>query len=169
MDFEKLEVNATGAGAVEIEVSASANDIHALLGEFYDALAESRNLQNGASWAEIEKELADSLPSEHLRELRRDFVIGRVTGEVLRALDVAPALTPRIHALEYPEDGEAYSYALAVIERPELTLSSYDPVRIEMEEAIEPASTLPIALRRSSISMLNTLKMIRVRFGRAIT
>ncbi|WP_102378284.1 hypothetical protein [Raoultibacter timonensis] len=136
MDFEKLEVNATGAGAVEIEVSASANDIHALLGEFYDALAESRNLQNGASWAEIEKELADSLPSEHLRELRRDFVIGRVTGEVLRALDVAPALTPRIHALEYPEDGEAYSYALAVIERPELTLSSYDPVRIEMEEAI---------------------------------
>ncbi|WP_417144192.1 trigger factor [Raoultibacter massiliensis] len=136
MNFERLEKAAGAAGALEVEVSVSSDDVDELLGEFYEVLASCRNLDERLPWSEIEDRLSDSLPAKHLRELRRDFVIGRVTSDALRALDVTPALTPKIHALEYPEKGVPYSYSLAVVERPDLSLSSYEPVSIEMDETI---------------------------------
>ena len=130
--LEKAEPDAKGA--VAVEATASAEAVHGLLAEFYETVAAAKGLAPDQPWDDVEAAAQAGMGAEAFRELRRDFVVNRMASEALGALGLTPALTPKIHVLAYPVDGEEFSVELSVVEQPRLALTSYEPVEVTMDE-----------------------------------
>lgn len=136
MEFLELTRRANeGTGAVELSVKVSAAVVREQLSDFYEVVAPHQGLRPDALWGDVDAAAEQSMGIERYRELRRDFVVNRVVAEALAACDIVPALTPRIRALDYPDLHADYSFEVSVVERPHLTLTSCDPVEIEVEDA----------------------------------
>lgn len=135
MEFK--EIVRTGnaeIGSVVLSVAVSKETIADQLREFYSVVAACNDKDASASWGEIDDAAVRTTSFERYREIRRDFVTNRIASEVLASLEIEPALTPSVHVTEYPDQNEDYSFELRVVERPVLTLSSYDPVEIAAED-----------------------------------
>lgn len=130
--LEKAEPDAKGA--VAVEATASAEAVHGLLAEFYETVATAKGLAPDRPWDDVEAAAQAGMGAEAFCELRRDFVVNRMASEALGALGLTPALTPKIHVLAYPVDGEEFSVELSVVEQPRLALTSYEPVEVTMDE-----------------------------------
>lgn len=130
--LEKAEPDAKGA--VAVEATASAEAVHGLLAEFYETVAAAKGLAPDQPWDDVEAAAQAGMGAEAFCELRRDFVVNRMASEALGALGLTPALTPKIHVLAYPVDGEEFSVELSVVEQPRLALTSYEPVEVTMDE-----------------------------------
>lgn len=137
MEFEELtRTDNKETGSIKIEIALSPETVSSILGEFYEVVGAHKGAAEGALWDEIDRAALATMPEESYRELRRDFVINFVSGEALKALGITPELTPKVHVLEYPDSNETFYFDIAVVERPRVTLTSYDPVEIETEDAI---------------------------------
>lgn len=135
MNFTELSIKRDAGSEKEVLVAVDGPEIDALLDDFDRTIEAYRtSLNHGADQDEASNSV-DSMLSQNVKELRRDFVLNRITSEALSILGITPALTPKIHALEYPQHGQSYSFELLAVERPEITLSSYEPVRFEMPVA----------------------------------
>lgn len=133
MEFKKLENRVNSKGSIEVEIELAPECVHELLVDFYSTIATYKGLAANSSFDEIEEAAKGAFPPDYFREVKRDFVVNRAVGEALERLEIKPALTPKIHALEYPADGEGYGFGVSVVERPALSLSSYEPVEIEAD------------------------------------
>lgn len=137
MEFEELtRTDNKETGSIKIEIALSLETVSSILSEFYEVVGAHKGAAEGASWDEIDQAALATMPEESYRELRRDFVINFASGEALKALGITPELTPKVHVLEYPDSNETFYFDIAVVERPRVTLTSYDPVEIETEDAI---------------------------------
>ena len=137
MEFEELtRTDNKETGSIKIEIALSLETVSSILREFYEVVGAHKGAAEGASWDEIDQAALATMPEESYRELRRDFVINFASGEALKALGITPELTPKVHVLEYPDSNETFYFDIAVVERPRVTLTSYDPVEIETEDAI---------------------------------
>ena len=135
MEFTRLDkAEPDDKGAVTVHAEAAADVVHGLLAEFYETVARAKGLAPDAPWDAVEEAGQAGMGAEAFRELRRDFVVNRMAGDALAALGLTPALTPNIHVLDYPADGEGFAVELSVVEQPRLTLSSYEPVEVVMDE-----------------------------------
>lgn len=135
MDFEELkQVPNVETGEIAVTLAVSGDTIDQLLAEFYSAIAPVVGKRDSDSWDVVDEAAVAKVSSERYREMRRDFVTNRMVGDGLKQLGIEPALTPNIHVLEYPEVGKAYAFELSVVERPVLSLSSCEPVEIEVED-----------------------------------
>lgn len=135
MEFTRLDrAEPDDKGAVTVHAEAAAEVVHGLLAEFYETVARAKGLAPDAPWDAVEEAGQAGMGAEAFRELRRDFVVNRMAGDALAALGLTPALTPNIHVLDYPADGEGFAVELSVVEQPRLTLSSYEPVEVVMDE-----------------------------------
>ena len=133
MEFTKLESDKTTSGAIEVLATLAGSSVTELLGEFYETIGSYLRMPPTATHEEIDKEAHKELPEEYYRELRRDFVTNHITAEVIKQLGLKPLLTPQIHILTYPEADQDYAVELAIYERPEVSLSSYEPVEVEYD------------------------------------
>lgn len=137
MEFTRLEKAEPDAkGAVAVHAVASAGAVSALLTEFYETIAAAKGLAADAPRDAVEAAAQAGMGAEAFRELRRDFVVNRLVGDGLAELGLVPALTPKIHVLEYPVDGEEFAVELSVVEQPRLALTSCDPVEVAMDEVV---------------------------------
>lgn len=135
MDFKELtRTDNEKTGTIALSITISKETVKNELEEFYSVVAVQSNKDSGVSWNEIDQAAMQMIPPEHYREIRRDFVVNRISSEALDSLDINPALTPSIHVLEYPSAEEDFFFGMSVVERPTLTLSSYEPVEIETED-----------------------------------
>lgn len=132
MDFVRLEADEPNEkGAVVVHMALSGESVRQVLADFYETVAASKGIDPLQSWEAIQEEAQGSMGSEAFEELRRDYVVNCMAGEALSQLGIRPALTPKIHVLTYPAEGEPFEVELSVVQRPQLSLASYDPVTIE--------------------------------------
>lgn len=122
-------------GAVEISAKVSSAAVKDQLSDFYEVVAPHQGLKADASWDDVDAAAMQSMGADRYRELRRDFVVNRLVSEALATCGVVPALTPRIHAVDYPEPYADYSFEVSIVERPRLVLTSCEPVEIETDDA----------------------------------
>lgn len=135
MDFKKLDrMNNEATGAIDLSVEVDALVVRQVLAEFYDVVATHCGVAADAPWTEVDEAAVHRLSSDGYREMRRDFVVNRVVGEALKAQSIEPALTPNIRVTTYPDAAEDFAFAVSVVERPKLLLSSVDPVEIETDD-----------------------------------
>lgn len=135
VDF--LELTQEGnkdTGAVEISIRVADAVVRNQLAEFYKVVAPHRGLSVNTPWNAVDEAAERAMGVDRYRELRRDFVVNRIVGEALSRLNIVPSLTPRIHVLDYPSADSDYAFELSVVERPKLSLSSCEPVEIEVED-----------------------------------
>lgn len=118
-------------GSIEVSLTVSRESVAEALADFYAVVAPRQGLDGDASWDDVDKAAEERLTPERYRELRRDFVVNKAASEALASLGIVPALTPRVHAPGHPSVQDDYAFELSVVERPSLSLSSYDPVEIE--------------------------------------
>lgn len=133
LDLKRQDNEETGA--VELSVRISSAVVEEQLSDFYEVVAPRQGLKADDSWDDVDAAAERSMGERQYRELRRDFVVNRLVSEALAACGIVPALTPRIHALDYPDPRCDYSFEVSVVERPRLALSSYEPVEIEVDDA----------------------------------
>lgn len=136
MKFDKLERVVGEGGTIEISLTASADAVHDTLADLYGTISHYKHLGNDATFEEVEAAAEPSFPPDYFKEMRRDFVVSTVSSEAFKELGVVPALTPKIHAVDYPADGEPYSFELSIVERPAFALSSYEPVVIDLAPVV---------------------------------
>lgn len=135
MEFKELTRTENPAtGALEISLSVGADVVREQLAEFYEVVAPHHGLGLDVPWDEVDAVAGEKTGQESYREVRRDFVVNRVASAALHELGITPALTPRIHVLDYPEADAGFSFELSVVERPALALSSYEPVEVDPYE-----------------------------------
>ena len=135
MQFEEIRrTDNRESGATELAVVVAAPSVKAELDEFYSVVVPHLDISENASWEEIDCAAARLFSADGYREMRRDFVVNRVVGTLLRELKIVPELTPRIRVLEYPDPEADLSFSLSIIEHPKLVLSSYEPVTIDRDE-----------------------------------
>ncbi|MEC4272665.1 trigger factor [Adlercreutzia sp. R25] len=132
MEFIELSAeDPNDKGAIVAHLTASAATVRETLADFYETVAASKGLDPLAPWDEIHEAAQQNMGAEAFGELRRDYVVNRLASEGLSELGIKPALTPKIHVVDYPQPDEPFAVELSVVERPSLTLSSYEPVVIE--------------------------------------
>ena len=137
MEFEQLtRADNEETGAIKVGIALAPETVEAVLGEFYEVVGAHKGAGADASWDEIDEVAMKTMTAESYKELRRDFVVNMASGEAMKALGIVPELTPRVHVLEYPDPSRAYYFDLSVVERPRVSLSSYDPVEIETEDLV---------------------------------
>lgn len=130
-----------------ISVIVRKEDVISLLKSFYETLVsvlkfEQTNVDDIKKWSIIDNAATQKIGLDNYNEMRRDFVVNKVVAEVLTELELTPALTPQIRALAYPNINEDFSFKLVVVEKPKLTLSSYEPVEIETTDVVLTESLL---------------------------
>ena len=134
MEFVTLErEDADEKGAIAVNVTAPASAVRQILGDFYETVARSKGLPADAAWDDVDAAVLRTMAPESYRELKRDFAVNLIVSEALRELGITPALTPKIHVLEYPSPDEDYAVSLSVVEQPHITLSSYEPVTVHAD------------------------------------
>lgn len=137
MEFDNLEKKPIDEkGETVVFATASADAVNELLTQFYGVVGRSKGLGPDASWGDIDEAASASMGVIDYRELRRDFVVNRILSDALAELGVTPAITPNIHVLEYPAAGEPFAVEASIVERPNITLTSYEPVTVQMDEVV---------------------------------
>ncbi|MBX9035419.1 trigger factor [Gordonibacter massiliensis (ex Traore et al. 2017)] len=135
MDFKKLErTDVPATGAIGVSVVVCGATVRRELDVFYEVVNAYYGLPEDAPWEDADAAAAKATSVDAYREMRRDFVVNRVTNEALAALGIVPALTPDVRVTAYPDSDEDFAFDLAVVERPRLSLSCLDPVEIEVED-----------------------------------
>lgn len=116
MDFTNVLVSRSSAGEKIVHIEVSAESVSKLLADIrsvvrrYDAEAKSG-----------------------VAELERDCVVNASLGEALRRTGLEPLVTPDVHAEAYPEEGQPFAYEACIVERPQLSLDSVDPVSVSLD------------------------------------
>ncbi len=132
IEFVRLEAESKDNGQrVEVDVVAAGADVSAAISEFYRLMAQVRGI-DAADEDEVRERLAALVGDEVAAEALRDFVLNRLTTAAVRQVDVDTVLAPGVHAEEDPVAGEDYAFTVNLIPRPEVTLSSSEPVRVSL-------------------------------------
>ena len=132
IEFVRLEAEPKDNGQrVEVDVVAAGADVSAAISEFYRLMAQVRGI-DAADEDEVRERLAALVGDEVAAEALRDFVLNRLTTAAVRQVDVDTVLAPGVHAEEDPVAGEDYAFTVNLIPRPEVTLSSSEPVRVSL-------------------------------------
>ncbi len=132
IEFVRLEAEPKDNGQrVEVDVVAAGADVSAAISEFYRLMAQVRGI-DAADEDEVRERLAALVGGEVAAEALRDFVLNRLTTAAVRQVDVDTVLAPGVHAEEDPVAGEDYAFTVNLIPRPEVTLSSSEPVRVSL-------------------------------------
>lgn len=119
-----------GGQRLEVDVEVSAACVDGAIDEFAGAVVRAHALDAEASnsdWDAVEL----ALGAEEASEACRDFVLNRFSVEALRQLGVEAALAPGVHAEALVQRGENFAFSLSVVPRPQLSLTSCDPVEVE--------------------------------------
>lgn len=132
IEFVRLEAEPKDNGQrVEVDVVAAGADVSAAISEFYRLMAQVRGI-DAADEDEVRERLAALVGDEVAAEALRDFVLNRLTTAAVRQVDVDTVLAPGVHAEENPVAGEDYAFTVNLIPRPEVTLSSSEPVCVSL-------------------------------------
>ena len=135
-DFAKLECEPKDNGQrIEVSIVVAADKVTPVISEFYCLLARVKGLSfSDAADARQKLEAAIGIPD--LDEACRDFVVNKFTTAAVRALAIDTVLTPGVHVEEFPREGSDFSFVANLTPRPELSLSSTDPVHVS-ESTVE--------------------------------
>ena len=135
MDFKDItRSDNKETGAIVLSITVSKGTVEDELADFYSVVAAHKKMEPTAPWNEIDDAAMQTTPPEHYRELRKDFIINRLVAEALTSLEIKPVLTPNIHVTDYPSFEKDFSFEVSLVEKPILTLTSYEPVEIETED-----------------------------------
>lgn len=128
-----------GGQRTEASVVASACDVDSLIDEFSLIMAQAKGIDTSDP-LEAEAKLLELLSEGDLNDARCDYLLNRLTTAVVKDLEFDTVLAPGVHAEVIPERGKGFSFEINLIPRPQVTLSSTDPVTVtfapvEVEEA----------------------------------
>ena len=125
-----------GEDGLDVHVLLPASVVDDQLKVFCDAISRHYGIA-GSTLAEVEELLKDVRSKEEIDEFCRDYITNHAMSEILKAEpDVQPIVTPGIHADGYPEDGKEYEFYLNFLVKPEVTMTSLEPVEITMKQVI---------------------------------
>lgn len=130
IEFVRLEAEPKDNGQrIEVDVVAAAADVSAAISEFYRLMARVRGI-DAADEAAVRERLDALVGAEVTAEALRDFVLNRLTTAAVRQVGVDTVLAPGVHAEDDPVAGEDYAFTVNLIPRPEVSLSSIEPVTV---------------------------------------
>ena len=130
VEFVKLESATKDDGQrIEIAVVAPADAVSSAIAEFYELMAKVRHIEI-ADREELRTQLVSMVGEGPFLDALRDFVLNRMTAAAMRQVTVDTVLAPGVHAEGDPVEGEDYSFTINVTPRPQVTLTSVDPVHI---------------------------------------
>lgn len=140
VEFVKLESATKDDGQrIEIAVVAPADAVSSAIAEFYELMAKVRHIEI-ADREELKAQLVALVGEGPFLDALRDFVLNRMTAAAMRQVNVDTVLAPGVHAEGDPVEGEDYAFTINVTPRPQVTLTSVDPVHISPSSiAVEEA------------------------------
>lgn len=129
--FSRLESEMKDKGQrIEVEAVVPAECVAEVMDEFYSLMARVRGM-DASDFESIRSRLVEMVGEEDLDLACKDFLLNRFTMAAVRKLAFDTVLTPGVHAEAVPRRGEEFSFAINLIPRPDLSLSSIEPVEVE--------------------------------------
>lgn len=131
IEFIQLKPEVKDEGQrIEVGVVASAPSVAAAISEFYRLMAQVKGI-DADSEDGIREKLDKIVGPEVAAEALRDFVLNRLTTAAVRQVDADTVLTPGVHAEGDPVPGEDFAFTVNLIPRPQVSLSSTEPVHVK--------------------------------------
>jgi len=140
MEFKQIHTDASDEmGLIEIQVTVTKEEIGVLHDEFKDAARKT--------WTPLDADSCGSdcdQHSDHFGDqlsgsidmlcLEKDFILNKVTAEILEKLEIRPIFTPQVHEYDNPALDKDFSFDLSIQTMPRLSLESLDPVCMQIEK-----------------------------------
>ncbi len=158
-DFKQLTCDLKDDGQrVEVTVIVSRNDVDIVMNEFYELMAKVNKIKY-ENIEDAKNKLNSSIGEDSLVMATRDYLTNRFTTAVLNQLDYDTVLTPGVHVEEYPQHGCDFAFVANLVLRPELSLSSTEPIDIKRPKVYVEESDIDGQLAYTSLQF-TTFKTI---------
>ena len=129
--FVKLESETKDKGQrIEVYAVAPAEKVSQVISDFYQLMSRVKDVEF-VDTEDARQKLEELVGEADLREACRDFALNKFTMAAVRQLDIDTVLTPGVHAEGYPSMQADFAFTINLTPRPELSLSSIEPVRVE--------------------------------------
>ncbi|MCI8469487.1 MAG: hypothetical protein HFJ75_08405 [Eggerthellaceae bacterium] len=130
VQFVKLESAVKDDGQrIEIDVVAPADAVSAAISEFYALMARVKRI-DATDEEDVRRQLVELVGEGVFLDALKDFVLNRLTAAAVRQVDVDTVLAPGVHAEGDPAPGEDYAFTVSLTPRPQVTLTSVEPVHV---------------------------------------
>lgn len=117
MDFTNISVSRSESGETIIHIEVSAESVTMLLTEVESVLQK------------YNAERTDEAPN-----LIRDCIVNASLDEALRREGLDSLVTPDVCVESFPAKGVPFAYEARIVERPQLSLSSIEPVEVHLNQ-----------------------------------
>ena len=151
--LEQEQIENPGEGGITLDVTLDLDDLEQIEAEAKRALEIERSLP-----AEARHELADEDDAYYIS----DFVKTRATNDALEVYNIIPVAIPRVRTSGIAS-GSPYRCTVHVVPRPDVGLTSLDPVNLKTNRVAKPGFSAKAAQEGDeSVEFLEDEKILRI-------
>lgn len=137
MEFLNYEPRHVGDDHVEIGITVSGEDVAQLIYAGYKTLAEKSGMDTSGTADELYARLLDDpqRSAEDLAAITKGYVLSCCVPYAIDRLDEETITEPMFYCEEEPQAGVDFDAKIIARIKPQLALTSYEPVTVELPEA----------------------------------
>ncbi|MGN0077479.1 MAG: hypothetical protein ACI36V_01690 [Coriobacteriales bacterium] len=138
MEFLKYEAKPIGDGHMEIKAIVSGADIAKLIEDGYRTLADAHGIRTVGPSAELRRQLLQDpqRTPEDLDAIIKGYTLSCCVPYAIDRLDVETITQPVFYCEKEPEAGVDLDVTIIALIKPQLSLSSYEPVEVDLPQAV---------------------------------
>ena len=137
MEFLAFETNLIGDGHIEIKATVAGADITQFMTEGYQTVMKAHGKKPSDSVKDMRRILLEdpNRSKEDLDGIIKGYTLSRCVPFALDRIDYETITEPMFYCEEEPDFGTDLEIFIVALLKPKFTLTSYDPVEIELPKA----------------------------------
>lgn len=138
MEFKKYETKKVGDNHIEIKITVAGNDISKLIESGYRTLADAHGIKTIGHSGELRRQLLQDpkRTPEDLDAIIKGYTLSCCVPYAIDKLDVETITQPVFYCEREPEAGIDLDATIIAMIKPQLELTSYEPVEVDLPEAV---------------------------------